>query len=157
MRIGASWRVAGGYLYEQAKVRSSPANPALVGNFLAQVPEHRGSLQVVYSNPRFLDLAFLVQALGMQFDDDLNPRTVPGLSEPGLPGYAVASFTASRAIGRNFEAFFGMQNLFGKANTSSVRCRPRSARRAWSPAGCGCGSPGAAPVSASTPAACPRA
>ena len=56
----------------------------------------------------------MVQALGMQFDDDLNVRTVPGLSEPGLPGYAVASFTASRAVGRNFEAFFGMQNIFDK-------------------------------------------
>jgi outer membrane receptor protein involved in Fe transport len=114
VRIGTSWRVTGAYLYEQARVKEFAANPALVGNFLAQVPEHRGSVQVVYSNPRFVDAAFLVQALGMQFDDDLNARTVPGLSEPGLPGYAVASFTASRAIGRNFEAFFGMQNLFDK-------------------------------------------
>jgi iron complex outermembrane receptor protein len=114
VRIGSSWRFAGAYLYEQATVREFAANPALVGNFLAQVPEHRGSVQVVYTNPRFLDLAFMVQALGMQFDDDLNVRTVPGLSEPGLPGYALASFTASRAVGRSFEAFFGMQNIFDK-------------------------------------------
>jgi iron complex outermembrane receptor protein len=114
VRIGSSWRFAGAYLYEQARVKEFAANPALVGNFLAQVPEHRGSVQVVYTNPRFLDLAFMVQALGMQFDDDLNVRTVPGLSEPGLPGYALASFTASRAVGRNFEAFFGMQNIFDK-------------------------------------------
>ena len=114
VRVGTSWRFAGGYLYEQARVREFAANPALVGKFLAQVPAHRGSVQVVYSNPRFLDLAFMVQALGMQFDDDLNVRTVPGISEPGLPGYAVASFTASRAVGRNFEAFFGVQNAFDK-------------------------------------------
>jgi outer membrane receptor protein involved in Fe transport len=56
-------------------------------------------------------MAFSIQTLGAQFDDDLNVRTVPGLSEPGLPGYTVASFTASRAIGRNFEAFFGVQNM----------------------------------------------
>ena len=95
-------------------MREFAANPALVGNFLAQVPAHRGSVMVVYSNPRFLDVSFMVQALGMQFDDDLNVRTVPGLSEPGLPGYALASFTASRAVGRSFEAFFGMQNIFDK-------------------------------------------
>jgi catecholate siderophore receptor len=112
VRIGASWRIAGGYLYEQAEVREFAANPALVGNALAQVPEHRGSVQLVYSNPKFLDFAFLVQALGAQFDDDLNVRTVPGISEPGLPGYGLASFTASRAVGRNVEAFFGVQNLF---------------------------------------------
>jgi iron complex outermembrane recepter protein len=112
VRIGASWRIAGGYLYEQAEVREFAANPALVGNALPQVPEHRGSVQLVYSNPKFLDFAFLVQALGAQFDDDLNVRTVPGISEPGLPGYGVASFTASRAVGRNVEAFFGVQNLF---------------------------------------------
>ena len=88
VRVGASWRFAGGYLYEQARVREFAANPALVGKFLPQVPEHRGSVQVVYSNPRFLDVAFMVQALGTQFDDDLNVRTVPGISEPGLPGYA---------------------------------------------------------------------
>jgi outer membrane receptor protein involved in Fe transport len=112
VRLGTSWRIAGGYLYEQAKVREFAANPALVGKFLAQVPEHRGSVQVVYSNPKYVDVAFLVQALGAQFDDDLNVRTVPGISEPGLPGYGLASLTASRAVGRNFEAFFGVQNLF---------------------------------------------
>jgi outer membrane receptor protein involved in Fe transport len=114
VRLGTSWRIAGGYLYEQAHVREFEANPLLVGKFLPQVPAHRGSVQVVYTNPRYLDVAFLVQAMGTQFDDDLNIRTVPGISDPGLPGYGLASFTASRAIGRNFEAFFGVQNLFEK-------------------------------------------
>jgi outer membrane receptor protein involved in Fe transport len=112
VRIGTSWRISGGYLYEQATVREFAANPTLVGKFLPQVPAHRGSVQVVYSNPKFADLAFLVQGLGSQFDDDLNVRTVPGISEPGLPGYGLASFTASRAVGRNLDAFIGVQNLF---------------------------------------------
>ncbi len=38
-------------------------------------------------------------------------RTVGGSTEPGLPGYAAVDFTASRAMGRNFDVFFGVQNL----------------------------------------------
>ena len=104
----------GAYLYDQAKVREFDANPVLVGKYLAQVPKHRGSVQVVYTHPKIADIAFAIQSLGMQFDDDLNVRTVPGLSEPGLPGYTVASFSASRAVGRNFEGFFTVQNMFDK-------------------------------------------
>ena len=112
LRAGTSWRFTGGYLYEQAEVREFAANPALVGKFLPQVPRHRGSAQVIYTNPRFVDVAFAFQALGSQFDDDLNVRTVPGLSSPGLPRYTLASLTASRAVGRNLEFFAGVQNRF---------------------------------------------
>jgi outer membrane receptor protein involved in Fe transport len=66
----------------------------------------------VYANPRYFTLAFGLQAVGAQFDDDQNVRTVPGLSEPGLPHYVLGTLTASRAIGRNIELFFGVQNLF---------------------------------------------
>jgi outer membrane receptor protein involved in Fe transport len=31
-----------------------------------------------------------------------------------MPGYAVADFTASRTFARNFDVFFGVQNLFDK-------------------------------------------
>jgi outer membrane receptor protein involved in Fe transport len=112
VRLGTAWRFVAGYLYEQAEVREFGANPALVGKMLAQVPANRGSLLVVYTHPKLADLAFSIQSLGMQFDDDQNVRTVPGLSEPGLPGYTLASFTASRSVGRNFEAFVGVQNIF---------------------------------------------
>jgi outer membrane receptor protein involved in Fe transport len=111
LRAGTSWRFTAGYLYEQAEVREFAANPVLVGKFLPQVPRHRGSAQVIYTNPRFVDLAFAFQALGAQFDDDLNVRTVPGLSAPGLPNYTLASLSASRAVGRNLEFFAGVQNL----------------------------------------------
>ena len=114
VRIGTSWRFTGAYLFEHAKVREFAANPALVGNYLAQVPKHRGSVQAIYSNPRYLTFAVALQAIGLQYDDDLNQRTVPGLSEPGLPGYAVFSMTASRMIVRGIEGFFGVQNMFEK-------------------------------------------
>ena len=114
LRVGASWRLTGGYMYERAQVTAFPANPALVGNFLPQVPRHRGAFQAVYTNPRLVDVGFAVHVVGRQFDDDLNARVVPGYPAPGLPAYGVASLTASRALGRGIEGFLAVQNLFDR-------------------------------------------
>ena len=73
----------GGYLYNRARVTESPANPALVDKTLPQVPTHRGTVQVAYTNARLLNVGFEVLAIGRQFDDDLNTRTVPGSRSPG--------------------------------------------------------------------------
>jgi outer membrane receptor protein involved in Fe transport len=110
-RPAAGWRLSGGYLYNRARVVEFAANPALVGKELAQVPRHRGSVQVEYSNPRYLNVAFAAQAVGRQFDDDQNLRIVPGFSTAGLPGYRLFSLTAGRRISRNVEVFAGVQNV----------------------------------------------
>ncbi len=111
-RMGTLWRVAGGYLYDQATVEENPANTALVGKFLPQVPEHRGSLQFSYTDPRLVNIAVGFQFIGRQFDDDLNARVVPGQSDAGLPGLMTADLRVSRRITRNFDVIVGMQNLF---------------------------------------------
>ena len=104
-------RLSAGYLFNSAKVTEFSANPQLIGNYLPQVPKHRGSFQVTYANPRLFNAGLGVQYIGRQFDDDQNIRAVPGESEPGLPGYAIVDLTASRALQRNVEVFFGVQNL----------------------------------------------
>jgi outer membrane receptor protein involved in Fe transport len=113
-RVGRFWRLAGAYLYEEAKVKENASIPALVGNFLAQVPRHRGTAHVSYDNPRLATVTFELQAVGNQFDDDQNARVVPGFDEPGLPRYALASLAVSRALSRNVDAFVAAQNLFDK-------------------------------------------
>jgi outer membrane receptor protein involved in Fe transport len=113
-RIGSFMRVSGGYLYGRARVTEFDANPVLVGNYLPQVPKHRGSAQISYTNPRAFNAALGLQAVGRQFDDDLNSRVVPGETKPGLPGYIVVDFSASRALGQNVDLFFGAQNLFDR-------------------------------------------
>jgi outer membrane receptor protein involved in Fe transport len=107
-----AFRVTGGYLFNDATVREFAANPVLVGNFLPQVPRHRSSFQVAYSDPEVVTLAVGVQFIGRQFDDDLNTRAVPGQPRAGLPGYALMDLTASRSIVRNVDIFVGVQNLF---------------------------------------------
>jgi outer membrane receptor protein involved in Fe transport len=113
-RFASHWRVSGGYLYNRAKVTEYAANPAIVGNYLPQVPKHRGSLQLLYSNPELVTVGVGMQFIGRQFDDDLNTRVVPGETEPGLPGYAIVDLTGSRTIARSLDVFVGVQNLFDK-------------------------------------------
>src|SRR5262245_41440729 len=112
MRLSESLRVGGGYLFNIAKVTENDANPALVGLYLPQVPKHRGSASLSYSNPRYLNVAVIGTFFGRQYDDDLNTRTKPGETEPGLPPYGILDMSASRDIGRNLQVFFGVQNLF---------------------------------------------
>jgi outer membrane receptor protein involved in Fe transport len=119
-RLGTRWRVAGAYLFNDAKVTENPTNTELVGKYLPQVPQHRGSIQFAYTEPRFVNLALGLQMVGQQYDDDLNARGVPAngcavqsqsCDNPGLPGFALLDFTASRALGRGVDVFFGVQNL----------------------------------------------
>jgi outer membrane receptor protein involved in Fe transport len=111
-RLNPSVRITAGYLFNDAKVTEYAANPALVGLYLPQVPKHRGSVGVSYSNPRLVTVAATAMFFGRQYDDDLNQRTKPGETEPGLPPYGVLDLSVSRDIGRNVSVFFGAQNLF---------------------------------------------
>jgi len=111
-RLGTEWRIGAGYLYNQARVKEFAANPALVGKFLPQVPENRGSIHVAYTNPKIASLSASVLIFGRQYNEDTNTGTVPGESEAGLPSYATVEFSASRVITKNFDVFFGVQNVF---------------------------------------------
>jgi outer membrane receptor protein involved in Fe transport len=119
-RIANVWRVSGGYLFNDAKVRENDRNPALVGKYLPQVPKHRGSFRVAYADPRVITVSFGAQLFGAQYDDDLNVRGVPANGcavgstscvNPGLPKYGVVDLLVSRDIGRNLDVFFGVQNI----------------------------------------------
>ena len=110
-RVARDWRFGGAYVHNNAKVTEFAANPALVGNYLPQVPKNRGSLTAAYTNDRYATVAFNAMFFGRQFNEDTNLGTVPGEAEPGLPAYAMLELSVSRAITRNFDVFFGVQNL----------------------------------------------
>ena len=120
-RVNAQWAASAAYVFDIAKVHEAATDIAgvnLTGKYLAEVPKHRASFQVTYTNPRFLNVALENQFIGHQFDDDQNlaeilPR-VSGRNVIGLPGYSVTSLTASRTVNRNVMLFVGVQNLFGK-------------------------------------------
>ena len=124
-RVGSSWRFSAGYVYDDATVTDGgAANAVLVGKALQQVPKHRGTLQAAYSNPTFATVTLGMQFVGLQYNDDLNVNFIPvttladagyaANSPAGLPGYTVVDLSASRKLGRNVQAFFGVQNLLDK-------------------------------------------
>ncbi len=128
-RIGSFWRVSGAYLYDQAKVTDGGvANAALVGKYLPQVPMHRGSFQVAYSNPQLRERSpSPMQALSLQYNDDQNVKFIPvaTLAEAGYDlvhrpraaGVRVGRSHASCATsGRNVQVFFGVQNMFDQVS-----------------------------------------
>jgi len=126
-RIADAWRLSGAYVFDNAKVTDGgPNNPALVGKWVPQVPEHRGTLQVTYTNPKIATIALAMQAISLQYNDDQNVNFIPPatLAEAGydttigagLPGYASWDLTATREVVRNLQVFFGMQNMFDKVS-----------------------------------------
>jgi outer membrane receptor protein involved in Fe transport len=135
-RLGRAWRVAAGYIFDDAKVTDGGvANAALVGRFVPQVPRHRGSLQASYSNAKIATLTVAMQFVGLQYNDDQNVNFIPPATlaaasydttiGAGLPGYTVVDFSASREISRNIQAFFGVQNVldreyFVQTNPSTI-------------------------------------
>ena len=116
-------------------------NPALVGNYLPQVPQHRGSVTITYSNPRFVSASVSGLFFGRQFEDDQNILARPGNFAPGLPAYAVVELMVTRALGRHADVFFGVQNLFNEEYSSFYRQR-HWGRRVLPMAASACGSPG---------------
>jgi outer membrane receptor protein involved in Fe transport len=126
-RIANAWRLSAAYVYDDAKVTDGgPTNTALVGKWIPQVPQHRGSVQASYSNPKLLTIAVAIQATSLQYNDDLNVNFIPAatladagyasFSGPGLPGYASVDLTAMREIGRYLQVFFGIQNMFDQVS-----------------------------------------
>jgi outer membrane receptor protein involved in Fe transport len=153
-RMGNFWRFNGAYLYErarvvEAKITGLPAGTSLGENcpgpnaagtgagtgtgkpcFLAQVPKNRASFRVVYANEKYATVAFGIQMVGRQFDEDQNARVIPAAAlagagydavgspvtsdDAGMPGYSLVDLMVSRTVTRNFEAFLAGENLLNK-------------------------------------------
>ncbi len=123
--IGRDWRVSGGYIFNDATVTDGgTTNAGLVGKFLAQVPQNRGSLQISYANPRVANLSLGFQFVGLQYNDDQNVQSIPAATlaaagydtdiTAGLPGFTAVDLMASRDLGPRFQVFIGAQNLTNK-------------------------------------------
>ena len=107
-RFATAWKVSAGYVFNQATVTENAADATLIGNYLPQVPRHRGSARIAYAHPTYGTVAVGVLVVGAQYDDD---RNTPSRR---LPAYAVVDVTAARSVQRNVEVFVAAQNLFNR-------------------------------------------
>jgi outer membrane receptor protein involved in Fe transport len=95
-----------GYLFADASLLRFPANTALEGLTIPQVPRHQFTFQLRYANPSVVAVGLQGRASSSQFEDDLNLfRLAP---------YFTLDLFVSRRMTRNVEAFVALENLFNQ-------------------------------------------
>ncbi len=105
-RITNTVTLSGGYQFLDATVLRFPANTALEGLLIPQVPRHLLTFQARYSNPRRLTVSIQGRAGGEQFDDDQNLFRLD-------PYFTLDAF-ASRSLGHGVEVFGAFENITGQ-------------------------------------------
>ena len=98
------WTIGGLVGYTRSNFTSAPAQPAIEGNRVPQVPTYQLGAMVTYTNPHLFTAAAQMRVFGDQFDDDLN--------EFELNGFGVLDVSASRELFRGLQAFLAVENVF---------------------------------------------
>jgi outer membrane receptor protein involved in Fe transport len=104
LRAGERWTVGGLIGVTRSTFADAPAQPALEGNRVPQVPSFQLGANVTYTHPRGFTGAVQARAFGAQFDDDLN--------EFELDGYGVVDVSATQELIRGLNVFVAIENLF---------------------------------------------
>jgi outer membrane receptor for monomeric catechols len=111
-RVTSSFDVSGGYELTDSTVVSFPANIALQGLWIPQVPHQQFTFQARYSTaavttrlPR-VTLALQARAVGTQFDDDQNQLK--------LNPFLTLDALASHPLRHGAELFLAAENLTGQ-------------------------------------------
>ena len=106
VRWRRDWSFQGAYLWSDSKVKEFPPNPLLESKLLPQVPQHRVSASLSYSNARVLSAFASLRFVGAQYDDDLNTLL--------LGNFVVLDFQVSRTLHRSLRAYASAENIFDR-------------------------------------------
>ena len=106
LQLNREWAFRGAYLLSDSKVTEFPVNRSLESKRLPQVPRHRLTASVVYSNVRILEAFVSTRFVGLQYDDDLN--LLP------LGNFTVLDFHVSRQLRPSLRFYFSAENLFDR-------------------------------------------
>jgi outer membrane receptor protein involved in Fe transport len=104
VRAHRHWTIGGLLALTRSTFTNTPAQPALDGNRVPQVPSYQVGASVTYFNPQYLTAAMQLRVIGDQYDDDLN--------EFVLDGFTVVDMTASRELRRGIHGFLAIENVF---------------------------------------------
>jgi outer membrane receptor protein involved in Fe transport len=91
-------------VFTHSRFTHTPAQPALEGNWIPQVPNYQVGGSVTYADPRGFTGSMQLRAFGDQYDDDLNVYK--------LDGFGVVDVSASQALRRGLHVFVAVENLF---------------------------------------------
>ena len=106
VRWRRDWSLQGAYLWSDSKVTQFPPNPSLESKLVPQVPQHRVSASLSYSNARILSAFVSTRFVGAQYDDDLNTLL--------LGNFVVLDFQVSRTLHRSLRVYASAENLFDR-------------------------------------------
>ncbi|HEV2833830.1 MAG TPA: TonB-dependent receptor, partial [Pyrinomonadaceae bacterium] len=98
------WELSGEYILTDTTVLRFPANRALEGLLVPQIPRNQFNFQVSYTDGKW-SAATQGRFVGRQFDDDLN--TLP------LKIFFTLDAEVSRSVSEQVRLFFAVQNLTG--------------------------------------------
>ena len=101
--IVRDFTISAGYQFVDSKVSSFPANTALVGLWVAQVPHNSFTFQARYSNPKIVTVEVTGRAIGNAFDDDQNQFP--------LGSFFVLDAMVSRQVRAGLEVYAAAENL----------------------------------------------
>lgn len=103
-----AWEFSASYLYTDATVRAFPADPALEGKRVPQVPQHTYVLGALYKHPQVINAAVQGRFVGKQFEDDRNQN--------GLGSFFLLNVHLWRPVPLPYltasEMFLSVENLF---------------------------------------------
>ena len=139
--LGSGFSVDAGYAFTDSVITDNPANPAVVGNRIPDVPRHAGSLALRWAAPFGLDATVRWRAQSERYGDDANllvvdPHSVLDLFvayplAPTLELYGqvenlldreyVADVNVGRRLGAPRGVFFGLRF---RAPTGAAAPRP---------------------------------
>jgi outer membrane receptor protein involved in Fe transport len=105
-RLSTRWSIGLLAVGTRSKFDQTPAQPALEGNDVPQVPPFQFGGSVTYVDPIGFTGSVQARAFGSQFDDDLNTLE--------LERYGVVDFSASQRVVRGINVFVAVENLFDK-------------------------------------------
>ena len=103
-RFARHWEISGEYLLTDSTVLHFPANRALEGLMVPQVPRHQFNFQVTYADGKWL-VGTQGRFVSRQFDDDQN--LLP------LEKFFTVDAEASRSVSESVRLFVAVQNLTG--------------------------------------------
>jgi iron complex outermembrane receptor protein len=93
-------------LFANARLTEFPANTALEGLLLPQVPRHQFTFQARYIDPSIVTFGLQGRASSSQFDDDQNQFR--------LDSYFTLDAFVSRRLNQRVELFVAVENVFNQ-------------------------------------------
>jgi len=105
LELSPRLRLHGGYLFSDAKIRSSGSAAAIDGNEIPQVPEHQAVVGFDWRPRDRVGVFFEARYVGDQFDDDANERE--------LDDFVVLDASLTFALDPHWELFVRGENLLG--------------------------------------------